>query len=87
MRLLELNRGYWRIEATRHVLDWSFDEDRRRIRTGHRPANTPFRRCAIDLIRQRGLEVAEAMRAMARKLRRVLDMPRMTGNTRPPPSE
>ena len=83
-RLLELNRGHWRIEATHHVLDWSFDEDRSRIRTGHGPANTTlFRRFAIGLIRQRGLEVAEAMRAMARKPRRVLDMLRMTGNTRP----
>ena len=60
------------------------DEDRSRIRTGHGPANTTlFRRFAIGLIRQRGLEVAEAMRAMARKPRRVLDMLRMTGNTRP----
>ena len=83
-RLLELNRGHWRIEATHHVLDWSFDEDRSRIRTGHGPANTTlFRRFAIGLIRQRGLEVAETMRAMARKPRRVLDMLRMTGNTRP----
>ena len=83
-RLLELNRGHWRIEATHHVLDWSCDEDRSRIRTGHGPANTTlFRRFAIGLIRQRGLEVAEAMRAMARKPRRVLDMLRMTGNTRP----
>jgi len=45
-RLLELNRGHWRIEATHHVLDWSFDEDRSRIRIG--PENTTLlRRFAI----------------------------------------
>ena len=36
-RLLTLNRGHWTIEATHHILDWSFDEDRSRIRTGPRP--------------------------------------------------
>ena len=33
-RLLTLNRGHWTIEATHHILDWSFDEDRRHP---HRP--------------------------------------------------
>ena len=33
--LLTLNRGHWCIEnAAHHCLDWSFDEDRCRIRTG-----------------------------------------------------
>ena len=83
-RLLELNRGHWRVEASHHILDWSFDEDRSRIRTGHGPANTTlFRRFAIGLIKQRGMEVAETMRAVARKPRRALDLLRMTGNTRP----
>ena len=26
-RLLTLNRGHWTIEATHHILDWSFDEE------------------------------------------------------------
>ena len=38
-RLLALNRGHWTIEAMHHILDWSFDEDRGRIRTGHGPEN------------------------------------------------
>ena len=38
-RLLTLNRGHWTIEATHHILDWSFDEDRSRIRTGYGPEN------------------------------------------------
>ena len=47
-RLLSLNRGHWTIEATHHILDWSFDEDRSRIRTGHGPENmTRLRRFAI----------------------------------------
>ena len=62
-------------EASHHILDWSFDEDRSRIRTGHGPANTTlFRRFAIGLIKQPGMEVAETMRAVARKPRRALDL-------------
>ena len=66
-RLLTLNRGHWTIEATHHILDWSFDEDRSRIRTGHGPENmTRLRRFAIGLIKGRGLALAEAMRNLAR---------------------
>jgi len=39
-RLLELNRGHWRIGVTHHVPGWSLDGDRSRIRTGHGPADT-----------------------------------------------
>ena len=39
-KLLSLNRGHWCIENTaHHCLDWSFDEDRCRIRTGYGPEN------------------------------------------------
>ncbi len=39
-RLLEINRGHWTIENCCHyVLDWAFDEDRCRIRTGYGPEN------------------------------------------------
>ena len=73
-RLLTLNRGHWTIEATHHILDWSFDEDRSRIRTGHGPENmTRLRRFAIGLIKACGLGVAETMRNLARNPRRVLD--------------
>lgn len=83
-RLLALNRGHWRIEACHHILDMTFDEDRSRIRTGHGPANvTLLRRFAIGLIRQCSDNVAAATRSLARKPRRVLDMLRLTGNTRP----
>ena len=83
-RLLTLNRGHWTSEATHHILDWSFDEDRSRIRTGHGPENmTRLRRFAIGLIKARGLGVAETMRNLARKPRRVLDFLKMTANTSP----
>ena len=83
-RLLTLNRGHWTIEATHHILDWSFDEDRSRIRTGHGPENmTRLRRFAIGLIQGRGLGVAETMRTLARNPRRVLDLLKMTANACP----
>ena len=86
-RLLTLNRGHWTIEATHHILDWSFDEDRSRIRTGHGPENmTRLRRFAIGLIKARGLAVAETMRRLARDPRRVLDFLKMTANTAPRPA-
>ena len=83
-QLLALDRGHWRIEANHHILDMTFDEDRSRIRTGHGPANaTLLRRFAIGLIRQSSENVAETTRSLARKPRRVLDMLKLTGNTRP----
>ena len=36
-RLLELNRGHWKVESVHNILDNAFDEDRLRIRTGHGP--------------------------------------------------
>ena len=84
-RLLTLNRGHWTIEATHHILDWSFDEDRSRIRTGHGPENiTCLRRFAIGLIKKRRLAVAQTMRNLARNPRRVLDFLKMTANACPP---
>ena len=86
-RLLALNRGHWTIEATHHILDWSFDEDRSRIRAGHGPENmTPLRRFAIGVVKGRGLAVAETMRNLARNPRRVLDFLKMTDNTAPRPA-
>ncbi len=54
-RLLNLNRGHRRIESTQHILGWSFDEDRSRIRTGHGPENmTRLRRFTIGIIKGAG---------------------------------
>ena len=54
--LLALNRGHWCIEnSSHHCLDWTWDEDRSRIRTGFGPENmTRLRRFAIGLIKGRG---------------------------------
>ncbi len=79
-----VNRGQRRIEVAHHIPGWSFDEDRSRIRTGHRPAKTIlFRRITIGLMQQRGKEVAGTMCAMARRPWRELDLLGMTGTTRP----
>ena len=81
-RILELNRGHWKIESVHHILDNAFDEDRLRIRTGHGPENTTrLRRFAIGLIKARTDCVASAMRRLHRNPRRVFDYLRMTQNS------
>ena len=87
-RILQLNRGHWKVESVHNILDNAFDEDRLRIRTGHGPANTTrLRRFAIGLIKRRTDCVASAMRRLDRNPRLVLDYLRMTRNTlrKPPP--
>jgi predicted transposase YbfD/YdcC len=38
-----------------YIIDWNYDEDRSRIRTGHGPENiTRLRRFAISIIKGRG---------------------------------
>ena len=83
-----MNRGHWCIENTaHHCLDWSWDEDRSRIRTGNGPENTTrLRRFAIGLIKARGLEVAQTLRKLNRNVRCVFDFLKMTANTQPLPN-
>ena len=86
-RLLALNRGHWIIEATHHILDWSFDEDRSRIRTGHGPENmTLLRRFAIGVIKGRKLaphpEPAEGRRDHAQSRQEPAPRPRLPQNDR-----
>jgi predicted transposase YbfD/YdcC len=83
-RLLEINRGHWSIENSCHyILDWNYDEDRCRIRTGHGPENiTCLRRFAISLIKSKGVKnVAQKMRHLNRNTRLVFDYLRMTTNS------
>ena len=81
-RLLALNRGHWTVEATHHILDCCWDEDRCRIRTGHGPENTTrLRRFAIGVIRSKSHCVAAAVRRLNRKPRLVFDYLKMTENT------
>ena len=85
-RLLEPDRGHWKVESVHNILDNAFDEDRLRIRTGHGPMNTTrLRRFAIGVIRARGNPcVAAAMRRLDRNPRRVFDYLRMSENSRRP---
>lgn len=50
-QVLTANRTHWTIENRCHyVIDWNFDEDRSRIRTGFGPENvTRLRRFAIGI--------------------------------------
>jgi len=83
-RVLKVNRGHWTIENSCHyILDWNYDEDRSRIRTGHGPENiTRLRRFAISVIKSHGARsVAQKMRQLTRNVRLVFDYLRMTENS------
>jgi predicted transposase YbfD/YdcC len=82
--VLTTNRGHWSIENSCHyILDWNYDEDRSRIRTGYGPENvTRLRRFAIGLIKSKGVaSVAQKMRQLTRNVRLVFDYLRMTNNS------
>jgi len=84
--LLLTNRGHWTIENCCHyILDWTFDEDRCRIRTGYGPENmTRLRKFAIGLIKSKGASsVAQKMRQLAFNVRLLLDYLKMTKNSCP----
>ena len=83
-RVLKVNRGQWSIENSCHyILDWNYDEDRSRIRTGHGAENiTRLRRFAIGVIKSKGAgSVAQKMRQLARHVRLVFDYLRITENS------
>lgn len=83
-RVLEVNRGHWTIENSCHyILDWNYDEDRSRIRTGYGPENmTRLRRFAIGVIKSKGVNsVAQKMRELTCNVRSVFDYLRMTKNS------
>jgi predicted transposase YbfD/YdcC len=83
-RLLRVNRGHWTIENSCHyILDWNYDEDRGRIRTGYGPENiTRLRRFALGVIKSKNVRsVAQKMRELTRNVRLVFDYLRMTKNS------
>ncbi len=83
-KILETNRKHWGIENSCHyILDWCFDEDRCRIRTGHGPENvTRLRRFAIGIIKTTSSKgVTETMRKLTMNVRMVFDYLKMTKNT------
>jgi predicted transposase YbfD/YdcC len=83
-RVLATNRGHWSIENSCHyIIDWNYDEDRSRIRTGYGPENiTRLRRFAISIIKSKGVRsVAQKMRQLTRNTRLVFDYLRMSENS------
>lgn len=84
-RVLAINRGHWAVESHHYMLDWNFNEDRSRIRTGHGPENmTRLRRFAIGVLKGYGCaktSIAEKMRSLNRNTRLVFDYLRMTKNS------
>jgi predicted transposase YbfD/YdcC len=86
-KILKTNRDHWCIENSCHyIIDWNFDEDRSRIRTGYGPENVSrLRRFAVGLIKSKGVpSVAQKMRHLAMNVRSVLDYLRMTKNSSVP---
>jgi predicted transposase YbfD/YdcC len=82
--VLKTNRGHWSIENSCHyIIDWNYDEDRSRIRTGYGPENmTRLRRFAIGIIKSKGARcVAQKMRQLTQNVRLVFDYLRMTKNS------
>jgi predicted transposase YbfD/YdcC len=85
-QVLIANRGHWAIENRCHyVIDWNFDEDRSRIRTGFGPENvTRLRRFAVGVL---GLfsdgktSITQKMAQLNRNTRLVFDYLRMTKNS------
>ena len=84
-RILEVNRGHWSIESVHYIIDWNYDEDRSRIRTGFGPENiTRLRRFAVGILRsfkKTRQSLASMMRNLAFNTRLVFDYLRMTQNS------
>jgi len=84
-RVLAVNRGHWSIESVHYIIDWNYDEDRSRIRTGTGPENiSRLRRFAVGILKS-FQKPAQSIAAMMRKLtfrtRLVFDYLRMTRNS------
>lgn len=84
-RVLAVNRGHWAIESVHYIIDWNYDEDRSRIRTGFGPENiTRLRRFAVGILKsfqKPAQSVAEMMRTLCFRTRLVFDYLRMTKNS------
>ena len=84
-RVLAVNRGHWAIESVHYIIDWNFDEDRSRIRTGFGPENiTRLRRFAVGILKsfqKPAQSIAEMMRKLSFRTRLVFDYLRLTQNS------
>lgn len=83
-QVLAINRGHWAIESVHYLIDWNYDEDRSRIRTGFGPENiTRLRRFAVGILKsfqKPAQSVAKLMRTLCFRTRLVFDYLRMTQN-------
>lgn len=78
------NRKHWSIESLHYIIDWNYDEDRSRIRTGHGPENmTRLRRFAIGLLKSKKPKetIPEKMKKLMLNRRAVFDYLKMTRNS------
>ena len=86
-RILAVNRGHWSIESVHYMIDWNYDEDRSRIRTGFGPENiTRLRRFAVGILKslqKPSQSIATLMRKLSFRTRLVFDYLRMTKNSAP----
>ena len=84
-RVMAVNRGHWSIESVHYIIDWNYDEDRSRIRTGFGPENiTRLRRFAVGILKsfqKSAQSIAEMMRTLCFRTRLVFDYLRMTKNS------
>ncbi len=70
-KVLKTNREHWSIENSCHyAIDWNYNEDRCRIRTGHGPENiTRLRRFVVGLVKSKGAVcAAQKIRELVQKI-------------------
>jgi hypothetical protein len=74
-------------QSVHYLIDWNYDEDRSRIRSGFGPENiTRLRRFAVGILKsfqKPAQSVAELMRKLSFRPRLVFDYLRMTKNSAP----
>jgi predicted transposase YbfD/YdcC len=83
-QVLKDNRCHWAIESHHYIIDWNFQEDLSRIRTGYGPENiTRLRRFAISIIKskKKKMSIARIMRTLCFNTRVVFDYLKMTRNS------
>ena len=83
-QILADNRNHWSVESCHYIIDWNYDEDRSRIRTGYGPENiTRLRRFAIGLLKSKNPNetIPEKMKKLMLNTRAVFDCLKMTRNS------
>ena len=78
-------RNHWSVEnSCHHILDCAYREDHCRIRTEYGPENiTALRRFAIGILKSKATgSVVQKMRQLSFKARSVLDILKMTNNSK-----